>query len=72
MTDEEKLEFEREIFIDIEQDLIRKRYIYLLDITKQHREDIDELYKYNKYVTIYALILNIIMIGLIVCLILTN
>lgn len=72
MTDEEKLDFEREIFVDIEENLFRRRYYYLLDITKNHREDIESLYRYNKYLAIYVILLNLILIGLMLCLILTN
>lgn len=53
-------------------DGLDKRTRYILDIQKQQHEDINELYKYNKYVTIYATIINLILVGLMICLILTN
>lgn len=72
MTDEEKLEFEKDVLTDVETHLIRRRFNFVQDTLRNQREDIETLFRYNKYVTIYALILNIIMVGIIVCLILTN
>lgn len=71
MTSKE-LEFEKQILCDVENNLIRKRFHYLLDIQKQHREDIETLFKYVKYVTIYAITLNVIIVGILVCLIIMN
>lgn len=71
MTSKE-LEFEKQILCDVEDQLIRKRFHYLLDIQKQHREDIETLYKYVKYVTIYAITLNVIIVGILLCLIIMN
>lgn len=53
-------------------EVLDKRTKYILDIQKQHREDIETLFRYNKYVTIYATIINLILVGLMICLILTN
>lgn len=72
MNNEEKMEFEKQIMMDIENDLLRRRFFYLLNITKNHRDDIEMLFRYNKYITIYAIIINLILVGVIVCLILTN
>lgn len=72
MTNEDKAEFEKEILMDVEEHLMRRRFNFIQDALKFQREDIETLFRYNKYVTIYALILNIIMVGIIVCLILTN
>lgn len=71
MTNKE-IEFEKQILCDVENNLIRKRFHYLLDIQKQHREDIETLYKYVKYVTIYAITLNVIIVGILLCLIIMN
>ena len=71
MTSKE-LEFEKQILCDVEEHLIRKKYYYLLDVQKQHREDINTLYKYVKYVTIYAITLNVIIVGILLCLIIMN
>lgn len=71
MTSKE-LEFEKQILLDVEHNLIRKRYNYILDVQKQHCEDIETLYKYVKYVSIYAIILNVIIFGILLCLIITN
>lgn len=51
---------------------LNKRTMYILDLIKHHREDIETLFKYVKYVTIYAIILNLIIVGILACLILTN
>lgn len=67
-----ELEFEKQILCDVEDQLIRKRFYYLLDIQKQHREDINTLFKYVKYVTIYAITLNVIIVGILLCLIIMN
>lgn len=72
MTNEEKFEFEKQILMDVENDLIRRRLYYILDITKNQREDIETLFKYIKYVTIYAILINLILAGVITCLIITN
>ena len=71
MTSKE-IEFEKQILCDVEEQLLRRRYIYLLDIQKQHREDIETLFKYVKYVTIYAIVLNVIIVGILLCLIIMN
>ena len=71
MTNKE-IEFEKQILCDIEEQLLRKRYIYLLDIQKQHSEDIEAFFKYVKYVTIYAITLNVIIVGILLCLITMN
>lgn len=71
MTSKE-LEFEKQILCDVEKHLIRSRYYYVLDVQKQQREDIETLYKYIKYVMIYAITLNVIIVGILLCLIITN
>lgn len=55
---------------DIE--VLDKRSRYFLDIQKNHREDIDILYKYAHFLTIYSVILNVILIGVIICSIIMN
>lgn len=71
MTSKE-IESKRQILKDIEEHLLKRRYFYLLDIQKQHREDIETLYKYVKYVTIYAIVLNVIIVGILLCSIIMN
>lgn len=53
-------------------DVLNKRTFYILDITKNQREDIETLFKYIKYVTIYAITINVIIIGILLCLIIAN
>ena len=67
-----ELEFEKQILIDVEEHLIRARYNYVLDVQKQLREDIETLFKYIKYVTIYAITINVVIVGILVCLIIAN
>lgn len=67
-----EFDFEKQILLDVEEQLIRRRFHYILDIQKQHRDDIETLYKYVKYVTIYAITLNVIIVGILLCLIIMN
>lgn len=71
MTNKE-LELEKQILEDVELHLVRRRFNFVQDALKNQREDIETLFKYNKYVTIYATIINLILVGLMICLILTN
>lgn len=71
MTSKE-IELEKQIMEDVELHLIRRRFNFVQDALKNQREDIETLFKYNKYVTIYATIINLILVGLMICLILTN
>ena len=71
MTSKE-IEFEKQILCDVEDQLIRRRFHYLLDIQKQHHDDIKTLFRYVKYVTIYAITLNVIIVGILLCLIIMN
>lgn len=72
MTDEEKLEFEKDVLTDVETHLMRRRFNFVQDTLRNHRDDIESLYRYNKYLAIYVILLNLILIGLMLCLILTN
>lgn len=69
---ENEIEFEKQILRDVDENLIRKRFHYLLDVQKNHREDIDILYKYTHFLTIYSIILNVIIVGVIICSIIMN
>lgn len=72
MTDEDKANFERDLLLDVEDHLLRKRFNFVMDALKFQREDIETLFKYNRYTLIYATVINLILLGLIVCLILMS
>ena len=71
MTNKE-IELEKQIIEDVEFHLLRRRFNFIQDALKNQREDIETLFKCNKYVTIYATIINLVLVGLMICLILTN
>ena len=66
------IELKNDLMLCVENELLRKRFNFIQDALKNQREDIETLFKYNKYVTIYATIINLVLVGLMICLILTN
>lgn len=71
MTNKE-FELEKQILKDVELHLIRRRFNFVQDALKNQREDIETLFRYMKFWGIHAILLNLVIIGLMICLILTS
>ena len=69
---DKEISFLKLVLTTVNGELLHKRFEHIRKGFKVVEEDINTLYKYVKYLTIYAITLNALIAGILLCLILTN